>query len=81
MADSFKPRRLPPELKEIAGEIQEMLGIDDEDEDAPFLTDDMTPEEEEFELVSYLLKKGYSYEEALEEAREALRIAKEMFGE
>ena len=81
MAYPFKPRRLPPELKEIAGEIQEMLGIDDEDEDAPFLTDDMTPEEEEFELVSYLLKKGYSYEEALEEAREALRIAKEMFGE
>lgn len=81
MADPLKPRRLLPELKEIAGEIQEMLGIDDEDEDAPFLTDDMTPEEEEFELVSYLLKKGYSYEEALEETREALRIAKEMFGE
>ena len=74
MAYPFKPRRLPPELKEIAGEIQEMLGIDDED-------DDMTPEEEEFELVSYLLKKGYSYEEALEEAREALRISKEMFEE
>ena len=81
MADSFKPRRLPPELREITKDIEEMLGIDDEDEDAPFLTDDMTPEEEEFELVTYLLKKGYSYEEALEEAREALRISKEMFEE
>ena len=58
-----------------------MLGIDDEDEDAPFLTDDMTPEEEEFELVSYFLGKGYSYEDAVKEAREALRIEKEMFGD
>lgn len=79
MGTMLKHPELTEEQKRFMHETKEMLELDETSGGAEvIITEDMSMEEEEFELIAGFIKEGKSLEEAKEKTNELMATMKQL---